>query len=206
MRLNFNKGENMKILRLLAMSISSVTLALAMSAPSGYVDTLQHCLANKTYQINGKFYAYDFEHDGNIDANDWLYIATDSGKAYRLMGKTPTENDAFGWLPLDQIPQDIDVNNPTGYFIYIDFPQDMELYQTNAFSWVYVTNEKVYKLMGATAQHTFDYLDIDGNGSPDPLPGIIPYIEGESITFTVTPPTITNPSSQSTTLTPPSPF
>ncbi len=198
----------MKILRLLAFSISSVTLALAMSAPRGYVETLQHCLANKTYQINGKFYAYDFEHDGAIDPNDWLYISTKTGKAYRLMGRTPTDNDVFGWLPLTQIPQDIDVNNPSGYFIYINFPQDMELFHTNAFSWVYVTDEKVYKLMGATAQHTFDYLDIDGDGTPDPLPGIVPFIQGENVTFTTIPPTVTNPSSESsmTALTPPSPF
>ncbi|MRI59320.1 MAG: hypothetical protein C6H99_07435 [Epsilonproteobacteria bacterium] len=126
---------------------------------------------------------YDFNHDGKIARNDWLYIDTASGSAFRLMGKTPTSQDAFGWLPLQAIPQDLDIQHPSGYFIFIDFPKDKELYGTNAFSWVYITQDMTFKLMGADENHNFDYLDENGDGRADPLSHISFSMSGSEVSF-----------------------
>ncbi len=161
------------------------TLVFAMSASPSYIQSLKTYLNQKEFNINGNFYMYDFEHDGTIAPNDWLYIDTVTHAAYRLMGRTPTNKDAFGWLPLASIPQDLDVQSPSGYFIFIDFPQDMQTYGTNAFSWLYIdrTSHNIYKLMGADANHNFDYLDTNGDGYPDPLSGIQAQINATRVLF-----------------------
>jgi len=165
---------------------AAAALSFAMTAPQGYVEELKnYLLSKKSFAINGKFYQYDFEHDGKIQRNDWLYIDTASNLPFRLMGKTPTATDPFGWKMLDKIPSDLNLNSPSGYFIKIDFPKDKELYGTYAFSWLYLyrqTND-VYKLMGAKPDHQFDYLDINGDNSPDPLQGLNPDIAQNSVIF-----------------------
>ncbi len=162
----------------------SAVLAFAMSAPPGYVQGLKNYLASKEFSINGLFYMYDFNHNGKIERNDWLYITNDSNhRAYQLMGKPPTATDAFGWLPLSSIPADLDRNKPSGYFVFINFPKDKEFYGTNAFSWVYVSSGKTYKLMGADANHNFDYLDENGDGQADPLSNVSYTTDGKVITF-----------------------
>ncbi len=173
----------MGVLRFLIAAGVSASALFAMSAPADYVQSLKTYLSDKQFAVNGKFYMYDFNHDGKIARNDWLYIDTASGAAYRLMGKTPTQNDAFGWLPLQSLPTDLDITNPSGYFIFINFPKDQELYGTNAFSWVYVTNGATYKLMGADENHNFDYLDENGDGRADALSGITYSLSGNSILF-----------------------
>ncbi|BCD61254.1 hypothetical protein NitYY0826_C0088 [Nitratiruptor sp. YY08-26] len=161
----------------ISLFVISVTLSFAMDAPSAdYLGSLIDYLKSKSVPVNGTFYQYDFEKDGKIDRSDWLYIANNAQKTpYRLMGKAPTDQDTFGWLLLTTIPKDLNLNNPSGYFVKIDFPKDYELYgqkHASAFSWVYIVNSKVYKLMGAKSNHDFDYLDINGDGNPDPLPNL----------------------------------
>ncbi len=175
----------MRTLRFLAAISLPLSIALAaVTAPSSYVTALKEYLQQRDFTLNGKFYMYDFNHDGSIARNDWLYIDTASGSAFRLMGKTPTQNDVFGWLHLSKLPSDLPTT-PTGYFIFIDFPQDQQLYHTNAFSWIYVDRNSmgVYKLMGADRHHNFDYLDENGDGVPDPLSGVHVMIEGNSVYF-----------------------
>ena len=159
--------------------------ALAMSAPQSYIEGLKSFLNEKEFPINGYFYAYDFEHDGKINYNDWLYIAKPSNTPYRLLGSTPTPRNKFGWKKLATAPSDVNYQHPNGYFIFINYPQDSMLYGTNAFSWVYVTegSYKVFKLMGATPQNTFEYLDEDGDGYADPLSGITVNRAGENLVF-----------------------
>ncbi len=177
----------MRTLRFLASVSLSLSMALAaVTAPSSYVTNLKEYLQQHDFALNGIFYMYDFNHDGSIARNDWLYIDTASGQAFRLMGKTPTQNDAFGWLLLSTLPSDLP-SAPTGYFIFINFPQDQQLYHTNAFSWVYVDRNSmgVYKLMGADQNHNFDYLDENGDGVPDPLGGVHVTIQGNSVYFSL---------------------
>jgi len=160
--------------------VLSALLASALYA--GYTEDLEAYLADKSFPLNGKFYYYDFNRDGIADPNDWIYIDR-GGASYRLLATTPTASNAFGFAPIS-LPSDLNVANPTGFFVYIDFPQDSD----KRFSWVYITNQTyhVYKLMGSTPQNTFLYLDIEGNGTPDPLPFITPSIQNESVRFAYT--------------------
>ncbi len=157
----------MKRLVMLGSVVCSATLLFGATAPASYVDALKSFLVQNSFNVNGEFYAYDFEKDGKIDYNDWLYLSLDTGEAYRLLAIDPSPTNAFGFAPV-QKPQEL--TEPDGYFIYLDFGLDND----KKFSWVYVSHQygSVYKLMGATADNHFDYLDIDGNGSPDPLPGL----------------------------------
>ncbi len=194
----------MRTLRLVASFSLSISVALAaVTASPSYISNLKTFLQQHDFTLNGKFYMYDFNHDGAIAPNDWLYIDTASGQAFRLMGKTPTQNDVFGWLPLSSLPSDLP-SAPTGYFIFINFPQDQQLFHTNAFSWVYVDKNSmgVYKLMGADQNHNFDYLDENGDGTADPLSGIEVSILGTRVSFSWENPTssqdlINNPQDQS---------
>ncbi|BCD62356.1 hypothetical protein NitYY0826_C1232 [Nitratiruptor sp. YY08-26] len=165
-----------------------IFFTLSLAAESSYVVDLINFLQQKSFKINGLFYQYDFEKDGKQDRSDWLYITNDKKRRpYRLMGKPPTDKDAFGWLLLPRIPQDLHLNKPSGYFVKIDFPKDYELYgqkHASAFSWIYITQNRVYKLMGAKQNHDFDYLDIDGDGHPDPLPIEDVFIDAQSSTVT----------------------
>ena len=177
----------MKALRFIAFVSLSLSMALAaVTASPSYVTNLKEFLQQHDFALNGKFYMYDFNHDGSIARNDWLYIDTASGQAFRLMGKTPTQNDAFGWLQLSSLPSDLP-SAPSGYFIFINFPQDQQLYHTNAFSWVYIDRNSmgVYKLMGADQNHNFDYLDENSDGVPDPLSGVHATIQGNSVYFNI---------------------
>ncbi|MRI57954.1 MAG: hypothetical protein C6H99_00430, partial [Epsilonproteobacteria bacterium] len=65
-------------MRLVAAIGLSLSTLFAMSAPGEYVEALKLYLNNKSFSINGKFYMYDFNHDGKIARNDWLYIDTAS--------------------------------------------------------------------------------------------------------------------------------
>ncbi|BCD61525.1 hypothetical protein NitYY0826_C0380 [Nitratiruptor sp. YY08-26] len=165
--------------KVIVMSISAFTLLNAQPLDiDAYKNALYNYLQSHQLKINGKFYKYDFEHDGKIDANDWLYVASNE-ESYRLMGNTPSSKDPFGWQKVTINPQ----GAPDGYFIYLkDFSLDKEEQGTDAFSWVYVSNNKVYKLMGATQDHQFRYLDLNGDGSADPL-DITYTIEEDVITF-----------------------
>lgn len=174
-------------MRIVSLLFGSLALSYAMSAPSStYVDALKNFLSSKKFTINGLFYMYDFDHNG-IDPNDWIYITNDDQhNAFRLLGKTPTDANAFGWLPLNSIPSDLEITKPTGYFIFINFPQDQTYFHTNSFSWIYVSQGKVYKLMGSNAHHNFDYLDENRDGRLDALSNITYTINDKTIQFAYT--------------------
>ena len=150
---------------------------------AGYTEDLMRYLASKSFHVNGKFYAYDFDRNGRIDPNDWIYVSNDTGAVYRLLATRPNAQNAFGFAPIAK-PADIDGKLPDGYFVWIQFPQDT----LSQFSWVYITHSshRVYKLMGSTPQNRFLYLDIDGNGTPDPLPATTANITDGSVRFVVT--------------------
>ncbi len=131
----------------------------------GYYDALYCFILSKQWDIDGKFYQYDFEKNG-YDYNDWLYLTKD-GRAYRLLGVEPTSNNAFGWQALESVPSDI--TKEAGYFINLRFSGDRD----SRFSWLYVsTDGRVYKLMGADSNHFFVYADVDGDGRADALPNL----------------------------------
>jgi len=148
-----------------------------------YEDQLKSYLTSSSLPIAGKFYLYDFNHDGQYAMNDWLYVvAGASDQEYRLLGKTPTPNDPFGWQKVDVTPPD---QEPNGYFVYLpNCSCDVQNMGTNAFSWIYITQGKVYKLMGANPDHSFRYYDRDEDGMPDPLEGISYTISDDKVTFT----------------------
>jgi len=168
--------------RLLTLFVLFWALLFAQT-PSEYPDRLLRFLDGKSFQINGDFYQYDFERDG-FQRNDWIYIDRGSQKAFRLLGREPSAANPFGWEPLASLPADLDRTRPTGHFIFIDFPLDSQLFQNNAFSWLYVypAKEMVFKLMGASAEGNFVYLDTNGDQRPDPLP-LSYQIDGDTILF-----------------------
>ena len=175
-----------KVHALLLGSAAMAATLFGAAADQTYIQELSQYLMTNSFKVNGKFYAYDFEKDGTINANDWLYETMSDGKIYRLLATTPTDDNAFGFAPVT-VPEDLPTD-PNGYFVYINFPLDTN----TAFSWIYATKEgKVYKLMGATPEHTFDYLDINGDNVPDPLPNITyTYTEGSALPGTDAKPAI----------------
>ncbi len=145
-------------------------LAALLLYGQSYEKDLETYLSSKTLPLSGKFYMYDFNHDGKYAYNDWLYIVITSGNEYRLLGTIPTPSNPFGWLRVD-VPKPS--QEPNGYFVKLpDCYCDSAMLGTNAFSWVYITQGRVYKLMGANPDHTFRYYDRDGDGQPDPLANI----------------------------------
>ncbi len=148
---------------------------------ANYMQNLYDYLLSKDWKVYGEFYKYDFNKNGKYEFNEWIYLSTTDGKAYRLLGMTPTQNNPFGWLPLASKP--INLQTPDGYFIYINFPGD----KNRAFSWLYVdrASKKTYKLQGADPKtHFFKYLDIDSDGRPDSLDQLHVSINGIKISFT----------------------
>ena len=141
----------------------AIGLAVALFAAS-MQDLREYLVQKSVFDVAGEFYMYDFEGDGKIDLNDWMFVAT-NGQAFRLLGKTPTPDDVFGWQKLPYRPAV--QGEPNGYFVYIGMPGD-----DSRFSWIYVTNRQVYKLAGANADHSLRYMDFDGDGRPDPVEGI----------------------------------
>ncbi|SMC08264.1 hypothetical protein [Nitratiruptor tergarcus] len=156
----------------LLLFIASTILSLACSIDTNYLDCLtKHITKSDGFAVNGFFYLYDFNKNGQIERNDWIYYSNDSKKSYRLLGVQPTSDNAFGWQQLASLPQDMD-ELPTGFFIYLGFYGD----ESTAFSWIYVPNRsepfEVYKLMGTTPTGSFVYFDLDCDGYPNPLPDI----------------------------------
>ncbi|MRI83800.1 MAG: hypothetical protein C6I00_05195 [Nitratiruptor sp.] len=146
----------------------------------GYLEELLHYLTSKSsFPINGKFYPYDFDRDGTIAPDEWIYISLPERKGYRLLATPPSPKNAFGFAPIP-LPPGLQEDKPAGYFIYVDFPKDPD----PRFSWLYVTATKphlVYKLIGATPENTFAYLDLDGDGHFDPLPNLAVELKGDWI-------------------------
>ena len=144
----------------------------ACSIDANYYDCLIKKITTGEYKVNGAFYQYDFNKDGRIQKSDWIYIALSTQEIYQLLGNPPTSSNAFGWKRLHTLPNDIDLQNVSGLFIYLNFSMD----QNSAFSWLYLgffgNNAYLFKLMGASPNGDFIYLDLDCDGVPDPLPDI----------------------------------
>ncbi len=126
------------------------------TADPGYVKELKAYMTAKLFDIKGVMYTYDFNRDGFISYNEWVYESMVTGRTYRLLGTTPTSQNNFGFVPVDV---NLSGYTPQGYFIFLDFPGDSK----RIFSWAYLSasSGRVYKLMGATPQHHFDYLGLD---------------------------------------------
>jgi hypothetical protein len=156
--------------RLIVFLVFSLNL-LACSFAPGYLDCLYSHLSKNPFKVNGAFYVYDFNKNGVIERNDWIYIDLSTKKAYRLLGKRPSLQDAFGWQPITSLPSDLNIENVTGLFVYINFTQDLD----SRFSWIYIPLSdpiRIYKLDGSTANGDFVYLDLNCDGWADPLPDL----------------------------------
>lgn len=127
-----------------------------------YYSRLLLYLDGRSFPISGIVYLYDFDKDGEVDYNDWIYEDRQTHRFYRILGTHPSPDNAFGLWPIDPPNQ----KKLMGYFVYIGMPKD-----DSRFSWIYLSAEDLipYKLMGATKDGFFQYLDIDADGRPDPL-------------------------------------
>jgi len=125
-----------------------------VSTPEGiYLTQLKEFLHKREFKVSGYFYHYDFDKDGEGDPNDWIYVTTTKRTAFRLLGTTPTKSNVFGFTKIE-LPQDLDLYSPEGWFIFIDFPNDPD----PKFSWIYISKSgKVYKLKGSNPDNTFSY-------------------------------------------------
>ena len=105
----------------------------------------------KSFNITGEFAEYDFNSDGKIEASDWTFKFIGIDGVYRLLGKTPTTNDVFGWQKVDVI-----ANKPNYYMVYID---DWDGDGDKKFDWIILSTDgsRIYKLEGANEDHTFKY-------------------------------------------------
>ncbi len=130
---------------------------LGATASDLYLKELKAYLSSKPFALKGAMYTYDFDGDGYIGYNEWIYESLQSGKTYRLLGTEPSENNAFGFYEVD-----VDLKGlvPLGYFAFINFDMD----EDKRFSWIYLSSDgKVAKLMGVNATGFFDYLYVDGS-------------------------------------------
>ncbi len=126
-----------------------------------YNDQLRYYLDGREYRIDGKFYSYDFNKNGSIDYNDWIYMSNQ--KAYRLFGIKGDIQNPFGWEPID-LPRDFQSRASfEGYFVFIDYPFDtIDPYRSRAMSWVYVDKGgRIYKLLGKWGRY-FRFLLLEG--------------------------------------------
>ncbi|BCD62700.1 hypothetical protein NitYY0826_C1583 [Nitratiruptor sp. YY08-26] len=148
---------------------------------SSYFSGLYSHLTSHDFKVNGKFYKYDFNHDGTIAYNDWIYRSS-SGAVFRLLGEKPTQDNIFGWQRLESFPDSLEENSENGYFVNIRWEQDEDL----RFSWLYISKKsgKVYKLVGAKPDNTFRYLDYTGDSKIDALPALHAYILDDKVQFT----------------------
>ncbi|MRI59263.1 MAG: hypothetical protein C6H99_07145 [Epsilonproteobacteria bacterium] len=136
---------------------------LLWSTPHSYTDRLKAYMAlKKEFELRGYFYYYDFDKDG-YDYNDWIYKDLRSGKLFRLLAIKPSSDNVFGFAPV--APKDLP-SKPKGYFVFLAMPQE-----DVRFSWVYIdaTTLRPYKLLGSTKEGYMRYLDLNGDGKPDPL-------------------------------------
>ncbi|NPA03720.1 MAG: hypothetical protein GXO61_02555 [Epsilonproteobacteria bacterium] len=144
----------MRVLGVLVAGFS--VLAFGAIAPESYIKDLKAYLTSRCFTLNGALYRYDFDKDGVLEYNDWVYESIVTGQTYRLLGEVPTKNNPFGFKIVE-----VDTSNltPLGYFSFIDFPKD----EDRRFSWIYLFGDsKVAKLMGTNSTNFFDYLFIDG--------------------------------------------
>ncbi|MRJ02014.1 MAG: hypothetical protein GXO19_01600, partial [Epsilonproteobacteria bacterium] len=139
-----------------------------------YLNALnEFLLQQREFPISGYFYIYDFNRNGRVEYNDWIYV-TPNFFTFRLLAVTPTPKNTFGFQQIS-FPYDLNRKKLKGYFIYLgQFPLDRD--SKWKFSWLYIDNKtkKVYKLVGATPDNRFRYLDIDGDGSADNILDYIP--------------------------------
>jgi hypothetical protein len=179
----FTKKE--ATMRLIVTTLLASATVFAMTASKEYIEGLTNFLDQKIYPISGSFYMYDFNHNGKIEKNDWLYVDSATHRPFRLLGIMPTEQNPFGWDPFTSIPSQLDTTKVSGYFVFINYPEDTRLFGNNAFSWVYLpaNTSSVYKLMGATPDNSFDYLDEDGDGKPDPLSNLGYLLQNGAVKF-----------------------
>jgi len=61
----------------------------------------------KSFPITGAYSSYDFDGDGKIDANDWVFKFVKYDGVYRLLGDKPTQSNLFGWKQVDIVPAEI---------------------------------------------------------------------------------------------------
>ena len=156
------KEPTMKKGLLLPLVLSSLFASMSIKERIDYHFALLEKLDHIATTVDGKFYTYDFNHNGHIDYNDWVYESLHTKKRYRLLAHPPTPDNAFGFAPVDV---DLSGAKVAGYFKRIDFKGDDPRY-----SWIYLreSDKKIYKLMGSE-NGFFVYFDLDGDGNPDPL-------------------------------------
>jgi len=133
--------------------------SVAVEDPIAQVeDEIVAATAEEPKPISGYFKYYDFNNNGAYDPNDWAYKSASTGNVYQLLGTTPDEANPFGWKAVEGV----DVTPPYSWlFVH---------YGDGPFDWAVVKPDcsKVFKLAGATENHTFSY-DVDGDGTFDQL-------------------------------------
>ncbi len=147
------KGDKMKQTAKAVLTLLLFTM-FAFGSSIQLEDLYSYIVTKNPWTINGWFYRYDFEKDGKYEYNDWLYVSR-NGKAYRVLGTVPSENNAFGFFSLSTIPND--VGAPWGYFIFLNYPKD----SNKRFSWLYLSlkSGKIYKLVGVEpSTHYFNKI------------------------------------------------
>ncbi|BCD62958.1 hypothetical protein NitYY0826_C1846 [Nitratiruptor sp. YY08-26] len=156
--------------------VAIIALLQMVVLGADYVKELKSYLTSRDFCINGILYTYDFDHDGYIEDNEWIYVSMRTNNKYRMLGTKPTSNNMFGFQKID-----IELKNsePRGYFTFINFQQDND----RKLSWIFLSAKTgiVYKLIGATEEHRFKYLlDKSGNSL---LRDITYVIESNQVSF-----------------------
>lgn len=147
----FYQGDFMK------KTLLSSLLAFHLCA-SDY-SAVENTINNSTsLAISGSFCAYDFNGDGTLASNDWVYTSFSDNNTYQLLGTEASDANIFGWLSAN-----VSVSTPSFYMLR---------YGNEALDWLVFTTDgkSVYKLDGANSDNTFKYsskLDITFNVSSD---------------------------------------
>lgn len=131
-----------------------LALGVVMSGALQADETVKTALITEGfYTVSGTFGSYDFS-DAET-AFDWAFTTAD-GASYQLQGKSPNDNDVFGWKAVD-----ITTPDPAWYMFALGADVDGDGGQK--FDWVLLSTDlghkAAYKLAGVSGSGTFEYSD-----------------------------------------------
>jgi len=140
----------MQLSKYIKTSLLSLLMVIATFNTVNAATDIESVLKSKgSYSVAGTFGQYDFPEASS--AFDWAFTLP-TGEVYQLQGKTPSENDLFGW-------KQVNINPPTAAWYMIYLGADIDGDGSTKFDWVLINTDgkSIYKLAGVASNGNFAY-------------------------------------------------